>query len=378
MASAEASTQPGDPSAAHPPSRRLTSLDAFRGATIAGMILVNNLGDYTNAYSQLTHAQWHGWTLTDLVFPFFLWIMGVAMAFSFASRRERGEPPQAFFRHVGLRAGALFAIGLFLNAFPAFDFANLRIPGVLQRIALCYLFASIVQFYSGTRGVVAWTAGLLASYWALMKLYPVPGYGPGILDLQGNFIQYIDSLLLKGHLYRNQLGWDPEGLVSTLPSIANTLFGILCGGILRSQDDEDSTKLRSMAVWGFALIALGVLCDRWLPINKNLWTSSFAMFTSGHAFLAMAISWWLIDVKGYKRPAWFFVVFGMNAIAVYSASSVFADIMSVTGWKKALYSGVFLQIASPVNASALYGLANVAVLFVFAYLLYRRRWFIKL
>lgn len=361
-----------------PPTRRITSLDAFRGATIAGMILVNNLGDHTNAYAHLTHATWHGWTLTDLVFPFFLWIMGVAMAFSYGSRVERGDKPEHFLRHVFTRAGALFAIGLFLNAFPAFDFPHLRIMGVLQRIALCYLFASLIMFFSGTRGLILWSAGLLAAYWALMKLYPVPGFGPGVLDQQGNFAQYVDSLVLKGHLYKNQIVWDPEGLVSTLTSIVNTLLGILCGGILRSREDDDKSKLRSMIVYGCGLVALGLVCDRWLPVNKNLWTSSFTMFTSGHAFLGMALCWWLVDVKGFWRPSWFFVVFGVNALAIYTLSSVLADIMSATGWKKALYDGVFLPLASPINASALYGLANVAVLFIFAYVLYRRKIFFKL
>jgi len=378
MSSPAAAKQSSVPPAARPQTRRITSLDAFRGATIAGMVLVNNLGDHANAYSPLTHEQWNGWTMTDLVFPFFLWIMGVAMAYSFASRMDRGEKPEVFLRHVFTRAGFLFALGLFLNAFPSFNIAELRIMGVLQRIALCYLFASLIQFYSGTRGLVLWAVGLLATYWALMKLYPVPGYGAGILEQQGNFAQYIDSLVLKGHLYKNQIVWDPEGLVSTLTSIVNTLLGILCGGILRSHEDDNSSKLRSMAVYGFGLIALGLLCDRWLPVNKNLWTSSFAMFTSGHAFLGMAVFWWLIDVKGYKRPAWFFVVFGVNAIAVYTLSSIFSDIMSATGWKKAVYEGFFTQIASPINASALYGLANVAVMFVFAYVLYRRQWFLKL
>jgi predicted acyltransferase len=378
MSSAAASTHPAEPPAARVLSHRLISLDAFRGATIAGMILVNNLGDHSTAYSPLTHETWNGWTMTDLVFPFFLWIMGVAMAYSAASRHARGEKPEVFLRHVFTRAGALFAIGLFLNAFPAFDFPHLRIMGVLQRIALCYLFASLIQFYSGTRGLILWSAGLLTSYWLLMTLYPVPGFGPGVLEQQGNFAQYIDSLVLKGHLYKNQLMWDPEGLVSTLTSIVNTLLGILCGGILRSHEDEDSTKLRSMVVYGTALVAIGLLCDRWLPINKNLWTSSYAMFTSGLAFLAMAATWWIVDVQGVKRPAWFFLVFGVNAIAVYTASSILADIMSITGWKKALYEGFFLSIATPINASALYGLANVAALFVLAYVLYRKQIFVKL
>lgn len=360
-----------------PRAGRLLSLDAFRGATIAGMILVNNLGDHANAYWPLVHASWNGWTPTDLIFPFFLWIMGVAMAFSFASRKARGETPEAFLRHVALRAGALFAIGLFLNAFPNFDLATLRIPGVLQRIALCYLFASLIAFYGGGRGLLLWSVGLLGGYWALMKLYPVPGYGAGILDQQGNFIQYIDSLLMPGHLYRNQLRWDPEGLVSTLPAIANTLFGLVCGGILRSGDDA-RTKLRSMAVWGFGLVALGLVCDRWLPINKNLWTASFALFTSGHAFLAMALAWWLVDLKQWTRVAQPFVIFGLNAIAVYALSSLLSDVLSITGAKKAVYDGFFLRLASPINASALYGLAHVLVLYAVAWLMYRRGIFFRL
>lgn len=356
---------------------RLVSLDAFRGATIAGMILVNNLGDHSNAYAPLLHAPWHGWTMTDLVFPFFLWIMGVAMTFSFASRLERGAAPSSLLNHIARRAGLLFALGLFLNAFPHFDLANLRYMGVLQRIALCYLFGSLIYLWSGFRGRVLWSAGLLALYWALMKLYPVPGYGAGVLELPGNFAQYVDSLVLKGHLYRNQLLWDPEGLVSTLTAVTNTLFGTLCGSILR-EGEERGEKLRSMVFWGAGLVALGLLADRWLPVNKNLWTSSYAMFTSGLAFLAFAACWWAIDVRGWRGWAWPFVVFGRNAIAVYTASGMLARVMSLTGWKAAVHGGWLLPALSAKNASAAYGLLNVAVLFGLAWLLHWRRWYVRL
>jgi len=366
---------------APPPHRtlagRLVSLDAFRGATIAGMILVNNLGDHSNAYAPLRHAPWHGWTMTDLVFPFFLWIMGVAMTFSFASRLERGAKPDDLLMHVFRRAGLLFAIGLFLNAFPQFNFPELRIMGVLQRIALCYLFGSIIYVWSGVRGRALWCVALLSAYWALSKLYPVPGYGAGVLELPGNFAQYVDSLVLKGHLYRNQLMWDPEGLASTMTALANTLLGTLCGAILREEGDRKQ-KLHSMIVWGAALVLAGLIGDRWMPINKNLWTSTYAMFTSGLAFISFAAAWWLVDVKLWRRWAWFFVVFGVNAIAVYTASSILADIMSITGWKRALYDGFIKPAFSLKNASLAYGLLNVAVMFSLAWVLHRRKIYLRL
>lgn len=358
---------------------RLVSLDAFRGATIAGMVLVNNLGDHSNAYAPLLHAPWHGWTMTDLVFPFFLWIMGVAMTFSFASRLDWGAKREDLLVHVFRRAGLLFAIGLFLNAFPLFNFPELRIMGVLQRIALCYLLGSLIYLWSGARGRVLWCVGLLAGYWALMKLFPVPGYGAGILELPGNFAQYVDSLVLKGHLYKNELAWDPEGLVSTMTALVNTLLGTVCGTILRDGEDRKQ-KLHSMIVWGAGLVLAGLVCDRWLPINKNLWTSSYAMFTSGLAFLAFAAMWWAIDVKGWRTWAMAFVIFGVNAIAIYAASSLLADVMSasVTGWKRAIYEGFVRPALDPRSASLAYGLVNVAAMLALGWVLYWRKIFLRL
>ncbi|MBX5495748.1 MAG: DUF1624 domain-containing protein, partial [Bryobacteraceae bacterium] len=168
------------------PSPRLTSLDAFRGATIAAMLLVNNAGDWNHVYPPLLHAKWHGWTPTDLVFPFFLWIVGVSMTFSFARRMARGDGRRAILLHVLRRSALIFAVGLFLNAFPAFDFEHLRIPGVLQRIALCYLAAGAIVLYTDIKGQIGAAIALLAGYWALMTLVPVPGYGAGVLEPEGN------------------------------------------------------------------------------------------------------------------------------------------------------------------------------------------------
>jgi predicted acyltransferase len=357
------------------PAARLASLDIFRGATIAGMILVNNAGDWQNTYSPLLHAEWHGWTPTDLVFPFFLWIMGVAMVYSFAARRAKGESPETLVKHVARRAGILFALGLFLNGFPCYDLSTLRIFGVLQRIGLCYLIAGFLVLAGQGRGIVLSIIGLLGGYWALMMLVPVPGHGAGILAPEGNFAQYVDVSLFNGHLYKPR--WDPEGLVSTLPAIANTLFGVLCGVLLR----DDSTvheKLRSMATFGAALVLAGLLWDNWLPINKNLWTSSYALFTSGLAFWALAACYWLADVMGWRRGLKPFEVFGVNAIAAYVLSGLLARAVTLLKWKAPLYNAVFAPVGPPQMASLLWALANVAAVYLVVWLMHRRGWMIRI
>ncbi|HXX62219.1 MAG TPA: heparan-alpha-glucosaminide N-acetyltransferase domain-containing protein, partial [Bacteroidota bacterium] len=206
---------------------RLLSLDAFRGATIAGMILVNNPGSWSESYAQLKHSAWNGWTFTDMIFPFFLWIMGVAMTFSFAKRREAGASVGSLMGHVLRRALIIFALGIVVNGFPfgigaPFSLATLRIPGVLQRIAICYVLASALYLKVGVRALVLWAAALLAAYWAAVMLIPVPGFGPGVLNPVGSLCWYVDSNLLKGHtwIYAPAEGFDPEGIISTIPSIA--------------------------------------------------------------------------------------------------------------------------------------------------------------
>src|SRR5512140_248144 len=244
------------------PPGRLESLDVFRGATIAAMILVNNPGTWDAVYPPLRHADWHGWTFTDLIFPFFLWISGVALTLSFAKRVERGDSRRRLFLHTLRRAACIFGLGLLLNGFPYYHLATLRIPGVLQRIAVCYLIAGALFLVTGLRGQVAALISLLGVYWALMKFVPVPGYGAGVLDKDGNFAQWIDSLTLSGHMWANTKTWDPEGIVSTLPSIATVLFGILCGHLLRS-----ALTLARKAAWmfaaGAALIVAGLVMNVW-------------------------------------------------------------------------------------------------------------------
>ncbi|HWQ56834.1 MAG TPA: heparan-alpha-glucosaminide N-acetyltransferase domain-containing protein [Bryobacteraceae bacterium] len=360
---------------------RLVSLDAFRGATMASMILVNNAGSWSAVYPPLLHAQWHGWTFTDLIFPSFLWIVGVAMTLSFARRVERGEDRRRLLLHAFRRALILFGIGLLLNGFPYYNPATIRIPGVLQRIAICYLVAAAIFLFTRVRGQIIWTVSLLAVYWLAMRLVPVPGYGAGSLEPVGNFAQYVDSQLLSGHMYRVTRLWDPEGVVSTLPSIATTLMGILAGHILRRGRTAAET-----AAWlftmGAALLAAGSVMSLWMPINKNLWTTPFAVFMAGMSTTGFALCYWVADGAGKRRWTKPFVIFGMNAIAVYVLSGMVDRVMelipvgSIT-LQRWIFLNIFAPLASEVNASLLYAVAYVALMFLVAWGMYRRKWFVK-
>jgi predicted acyltransferase len=368
-------------------SARLESLDVFRGATIAAMILVNNPGSWDAVYAPLRHADWHGWTFTDVIFPFFLWISGVALTLSFARRVERGDDRLKLFLHTLRRAASIFVLGLLLNGFPSYNLATIRIPGVLQRIAVCYLAAGALFLVTRLRGQVVAIVSLLGVYWVLMKAIPVPGYGAGVLDKQGNFAQWIDSLALSGHMWASTKTWDPEGIVSTLPAIATVLFGVLCGHLLRLTRST-AEKAAWMFSAGAGLISAGIVMDACLPINKNLWTSSFAVFMAGMAFTALALCYWLIDGCGWRRWARPFAIYGMNAITVYVLSGLLARGMTVIQWTGAggkpvslhswIFDEIFSRLASPINASLLFAIANVAVLYLIALLMWRRKWFIRL
>jgi predicted acyltransferase len=375
------------------PEQRLRSLDAFRGATIAGMILVNDPGSWAESYAQLKHAAWSGWTATDMVFPFFLWIMGVAMIFSFAKRLEAGATQRSLLGHAVRRSVIIFVIGLLLNAFPfgigaPFSFATLRIPGVLQRIAICYLVASILLLKTGDRGRLFWSIGLLAVYWLAVMLIPVPGYGAGVLVPKGNLCWYVDSSLLAGHTwtYAPAEGFDPEGVVSTLPAIVTTLFGMLTGSWLRSERSREEKTVWMFVIGWFMLLA-GVILDIWLPINKNMWTSSYAVFMGGWALVCFAVFYWLIDVKGWTRWHTPFAVFGMNAIALYVLSELGAILLwvipaggtpeSPSNLHDVLYQTLFASWASPLNASLAFAIAYVLLMYLIGWVMWKKRWFIK-
>jgi predicted acyltransferase len=375
--------------------KRLLSLDAFRGATIAAMILVNDPGTWDSIYPQLRHATWNGWTFTDWIFPFFLWIVGVAMTFSFAKRLDNGETRTQLTLHVVRRALIIFALGLFLSGFPFglalnhdFSFETIRIPGVLQRIGICYLIAGLIYLNTGLRGQILWIVSLLAGYWLLVGLVPVPEYGTGGLEPRGNLCWYVDSTLLKGHTWSGAPapGFDPEGIVSTIPAIATMLFGVLTGRWLRTSRPKEE-KTASMYATGVLMLLLGVILDMWLPINKNLWTSSYSIFMAGWALVCLATFYWLIDVKGHTKWATPFVIYGLNAIAIYSLAWIVETLLSLIKVSQAdgsvlslqhhIFQEVYLPFASPINASLLYAITFVLVMFLVAWIMWKRRWFVK-
>jgi predicted acyltransferase len=374
--------------------QRLESLDVFRGLTIAGMILVNNNGDWSAAYWPLQHSQWNGWTPTDLVFPFFLFIVGVSLVYSFRARLARGETRSVILMHALRRAIILFAIGvLVINSFPnRYDPAHIRIYGVLQRIAICYLIASVFVLWSGVRGQIIAIAACLAGYWVLMRYVPVPGFGiPGrdipLLDPDRNLVAWLDRKLLMGHLYEGTR--DPEGLLSTIPAIGGALLGVLTGEWLRSNRTTRSKAL-GLFIFGILGLAAGKFFNIWFPINKKLWTSSFVLFTTGFGLLILALCYWFLDVRKLRGrwtvPA---LVFGMNAIAAYVLSEVLASILgsihlTVAGrdhsLQEVVYRTLFTSANAPpsANASLAYSLAFVFVCWLAVWLLYRKKIFLKI
>jgi predicted acyltransferase len=375
------------------PQSRLVSLDAFRGATIAGMILVNNPGSWSESYAQLKHSAWNGWTFTDMIFPFFLWIMGVALTISLTKRRASGASKGRLMIHILRRGLIIFALGIVVNGFPfgvgaPFSLATLRIPGVLQRIAFCYVAASALFLTSKVRPLVLWCICLLGAYWAMVMLIPVPGFGPGVLKPVGSLCWFVDLSLLKGHtwIYAPAEGFDPEGIVSTIPALATTLFGVLTGYFLRS-DRPGVEKPAPMFVTGFAMVLAGVAADMWLPINKNMWTSSYALLMGGWALVCFATFYWIIEVK--TRAEWTkpLVIFGMNAITLYVLSELSATLLEVitTGSSAGapvslhaqVYSALFAQIPGPANASLAYALAFDAVMFAAGWIMWKRKWFLR-
>jgi predicted acyltransferase len=365
---------------------RLLSVDVFRGLTIASMILVNNPGTWRAVYPPLAHADWHGWTPTDLIFPFFLFVVGVSITLALGPRLEHRKPGGRLVRRIVQRSVILFALGLFLAGFPDFNLATIRIPGVLQRIAVCYLAVALLFLVTSVRTQATVMAGLLVGYWALMTLVPVPGFGAGDLGKEGNLAAYLDRTLLGPHLWRASKVYDPEGILSTLPAIATTLAGVLTGHWLRSSRSP-STKVWGMGAAGVAAIVLGLLWDRWFPINKPLWTSSYVVFTAGAALLGLAACSWLVEVQQWRRWATPFVIFGVNAIAAFVLSTFMARVLilatitaadgSRMSWQRALYQHFFAPWATPVNASLFFALAYLLVWLALMGILYRRGIFLR-
>ena len=448
---------------------RILSLDVFRGMTIAAMVLVNNPGTWSSIYGPLKHAEWHGLTPTDWIFPFFLFIVGVAIPIALKKRIEEGITA-AVYRKIVSRALVIFALGLAISVMPFFQFAatdaadwvkvliwlamtaglfflllrswsaaafaiglsvagivvlnltgsgpvpynfsTMRIPGVLQRIAICYLVVALIYLHTNWRQQLGIAAVLLLGYWALMTLIPVPGCEVTSIDDKAcNLAAWLDrALLTESHIWRSAKVYDPEGILSTLPAIATTLTGVLTGSWLLSKGsfsgrgqenipDNATTRLHyhREAKWsnaasgmffvGTVILAIGYIWSYYFPLNKSLWTSSYVLVTSGLALLTFASCFWLIDIQGYKKWAWPFAVFGVNALPLFVFSGIMARMMgayratgadgenvSVQKW---VYDNVFLSMAQPIDASLLYALSFICFWLFLMWLLYRKRIFIR-
>lgn len=376
-----------------PRHERLVSLDVFRGLTVALMILVNNPGSWTHIHPPLRHAAWNGLTPADLVFPFFLFIVGVAISLSFARRLDDGATRGDLVRKIVSRSVIIFALGLFLNGFPFMtleSLTGLRIPGVLQRIALCYLLAGLAVVLTGrTRNRALVTVGWLVMYELLMRLPLVRGWGAGSFELQNNFARWVDLHLLGvAHIYKvGDVPFDPEGLVSTLPAVATTMVGFFAGELIRGPLPL-TLKLRRLGLAGAGVAATGLLTCLLEPVNKQLWTTSYVLLTGGLAMLTLAFSSWMIDVRKWRAGTLPAVVFGSNPLVVFVGSGVLARVLVLVqtmdaqgqtiSLKRWMYEGFFAPLAGPVNGSLMYAVATVIFWFGILWILHRRKLFIKI
>ena len=373
---------------------RLRSLDVLRGLTVAGMVIVNNPGDWSSVYWPLLHAEWDGWTPTDLIFPFFLFIVGTSIGLGTLRLDTVPDGPASRSRQARratvatiLRRGAIiWGLGLLLAAFPLFRLSTVRVTGVLARIAWCYvptaLLARAVVSHPGRRRIVrTMVVALLSLYWVLLAATPFPGGFAGDLSPEGNIGAWLDRTIFGAHLWKGG-SWDPEGLLSTMPAIATTMIGLIAGWFI-AETDSPRAIVRGLLTWGLIGVLLGLVTGMWLPINKNLWTSSYVLFTGGLAAACLAVCYWLCDTGDsnlMRRVTEPFVALGRNAILLFVVSGLLAKTLiylkwpdpslSMGGW---IYLKVFLPLASPYNASLLYAAANLVVLYALLATLHRKR-----
>ncbi|NJN25907.1 MAG: DUF1624 domain-containing protein [Cyclobacteriaceae bacterium] len=360
--------------------QRLLSLDAFRGFTIALMIVVNNPGSWAHVYAPLLHAEWHGLTSTDLVFPFFLFIVGVSIVLAYSKRLLAGADKKEIYRKIVIRSLKIFAIGLFLNLFPNFHFEEMRVAGVLQRIAIVFLVCSMLYLNTNWKTLTTIGAGILIFYYIIMVFVPVPGLGVPSLAAGKNIAAWIDGILLPGNMWQGT--WDPEGLFSTLPAIATGIAGILAGVLMVSNKPIENKIILQFTLGFFTLVA-GVVWSWFFPVNKNLWTSSYVLYTAGAASLTLAASIYVVDVlhiERWTRPG---RILGANAITVYVISGILPGLYSLLfpsgkGLDAWLMEAMENIGFAPKFASLCYALLFMLVCYVPAYFLYKKKIFIKL
>lgn len=347
------------------------------------MILVDSSGNDLG-YRTLEHAPWNGMTLADLVFPSFLLIMGMSTAISLGRHMDRGEPNAKLLRQALWRTLAIFSLGMLINLILYSPSAGLRLPGVLQRISICYFFCALVFMADSFKLTALTAAALLLGYWLLMTCVPVPGFGRNVLSPEGNWASYLDRRILGGHLYKPL--FDPEGLLSTLPALATSLFGVMTGRWLRIHDRL--ARKASVLLWaGLLAVALGWIWSRWFPLNKHLWTSSYALVAGGLSLWVFVLCYWLIDIFGLTAWTKPFVVFGINPLASYFLSGLFYGLQefikvpmpdgSPGNLKLRICASLFGSWLSPPNAALAYAVSYVLVCVLFMSILHRKKLFLR-
>ena len=375
-------------------SSRLLSLDVARGITIAFMIMVNNNGG-DGAWGFMNHAHWNGLTATDLVFPTFVFVMGISTVFAIEGRLARATTRGQIVRHTMQRAAILCVLGVIVNSFPFFELEHIRFYGVLQRIAVCYLAVSLLYLWKPRAPVMAVALVIaLAGYWVLLRWVPVPGAGlPGrdvpFMDVRQNIVSWLDRQVFPYHLYRDAPDHnlrDPEGLLSDLPAIGTALMGMLTGMWLRTRRPLP-TQAAGLAAAALISLVLGYVWAPWFPLNKNLWTSSYVLVAGGYSLALLALVFWAVELKGWRTGwTWLWLVFGSNAIAAYMFSELLPGVLFNLHFTSAgtrtdvihfLGAHVFARIPDPGWAAFAYSVSFTAVCFVPVWLLHRRRIFLR-
>lgn len=374
---------------------RLVALDTFRGMTVAGMLLVNNPGTWSSIYPPLEHAPWHGWTPTDLIFPFFLFIVGITTSISLSGRRARGDDDAAILRQILKRGALIYLFGLLLSWFPFFTYTaipdmpdpsfldrvvyrveHLRILGVLQRIGIAYLCGALLTLRTSLKAQFVILGALLFGYWALMTLVPVPDTGIAgrfVLDKPDQLLSaWLDRTVLGvNHLWSGSKTWDPEGLLSTVPAIGTVILGTFAGRWIARRDIELNARLSAMFTVGAFTMMLGLVWNWFFPINKSLWTSSYVLFCGGMATVVLAACLWIIDVQRIRAWTKPFVVYGLNPMLAFLGSGMMARMMgsmimiNVNGTETPLqavvYNNLYASWLTPINASLAFAITFVAL-----------------
>ncbi len=367
---------------------RVLSLDFFRGLTVAGMILVNNPGDWSHIYAPLEHSKWNGCTPTDLVFPFFLFIVGVSIVFAMASKKTDPANHRAIILKALRRSVTIYLIFLILNLIHKFDLQHVRILGVLPRIAIVFFICTVI-FVKTSRKTQLWIFWIiLIAYYFVMNYIPVPGYGPSNLEPATNLAAWFDTTILTpNHMWSGSKIFDPEGILSTIPAIGTCLLGVFTGTWLQRKDRSADNKIAWLFSIAVLLVIGGLIWDEFFPMNKALWTSSFVLFTGGLAMTVLAISYWLIDVNGRHKYIEPFVAFGSNAIVIYVVSGYLPLLIGAipvndggqpsNAWQY-VYHHLFESWLSPINASAASALTYVILLSIPMIIMYRKKIFIRI